>query len=90
MHWLAPYIAHDTLVAALAPFGEVHNISYERYNIEGYKGVATGVRTLVMSGDRRKLPHVMTIVGEEGDRSEILITVAGRPPLYLKCRFVGH
>ena len=90
VHWLAPYIAHDTLVAALAPFGEVHNISYERYNIEGYKGVATGVRTLVMSGDRQKLPHVMTIVGEEGDRSEILITVAGRPPLCLKCRFVGH
>ena len=90
VHWLAPYISHNTLVSALTRFGEIHSVSYEKYSIDGFQNVATGVRTLVMSGDRRNLPHIMTIVGEEGERSEILITVAGRPPLCLKCRFVGH
>ena len=31
---------------------------------------AQGVRTLVMSGDRHNLPHIMTLAGEEGENGE--------------------
>ncbi|KAI0232164.1 hypothetical protein LSAT2_017484, partial [Lamellibrachia satsuma] len=63
---------------------------YEKSVCKGFEGVATGVRTLIMSGNRQELPHIMTMWDGEGQKSELLVTVTGRRPLCLRCRQEGH
>ena len=61
---------------------------------EGFGEVATGVRTFTMKGVKRAdLPHLLTVpLSNErgGDVAELPVTVAGRKPLCLRCRRVGH
>ena len=52
------------------------------------------MRTFIMKGVKRAdLPHLLTVpLSNErgGDVAELLVTVAGRKPLCLRCRRVGH
>ncbi|KAI0232163.1 hypothetical protein LSAT2_017482 [Lamellibrachia satsuma] len=90
VHWAPPFLPNDTITNFLGRYGKVHSITYEKSLSKSFEGVATGVRTLIMSGNRQELPHIMTTWDEDGNRSELLITVTGRQPLCLRCRQVGH
>ena len=46
---------------------------------------------MTLGGDRKKLPHLTTIINPlNGQSYELLITVPGRAPLCLKCKQTGH
>ena len=40
-----------------------------------------GVRSMVMSGRKQEIPHIIPLM-YEGDKSEFLVTVVGRQPTY--------
>ena len=68
----------------------VDPVKYEMSK-EGFSNVATGVRLVTMVGDRRKVPHLVTIRNPiNGQEYELLVTVPGRPPLCLRCKLTGH
>ena len=90
VHWAPPFLPNETITNYLSQYGKVHSIGYEKSVCKGFEGVATGVRTLIMSGNRKELPHIMTMWDGEGQKSELLVTVTGRRPLCLRCRQEGH
>ena len=89
VHWATPFLPNDTITDFLGKYGKVHAISFEKSVSKGYEGVATGVRTVIMSGNKNEIPHIITLV-DGNERSELLVTVTGRQPLCLRCRLVGH
>ena len=89
VHWATPFLPNEMITGFLAKYGKVHAISFEQSVSKGYEGVATGVRTVIMSGNKNEIPHIITLV-DGNERSELLVTVTGRQPLCLRCRLVGH
>ncbi len=91
IHWAPPFAPNAAILKALQPYGEVQSINFERSKCLGFESVCTGIRTVVMTGDRRKVPHLINVTNPiTSDRYELLVTIAGRPPLCLKCRQTGH
>ena len=69
----------------------VENVQYEMSTEEGFTNVATGIRLVTMVGDKKKIPHLVTIKKPiNGQEYELLVTVPGRPPLCLRCKLTGH
>ena len=61
------------------------------YSEEGLENVATGVRSVVMVGDRHQVPHLLSVTDPDTKETwELLVTIPGRPPMCLKCRYTGH
>ena len=53
--------------------------------------MATGVRSVVMTGNPKDVPHVMTVCHPKTNQAyEFLLTIRGRKPLCLRCRHEGH
>ena len=48
-----------------------------------------GLWALVMSGWKDKIPHIIPIF-RDGEKSELLVTIASRQPLCLRCRREEH
>ena len=89
VHWAPPFLPNE-ITNFLSRYGKIHSISYEKSVSKGFEGVATGVRTVIMSGNRQELPHIMKMWDGEGQKSELLVTLTSRRPLCLQCRQVGH
>lgn len=89
VHWAPPFLANDVITHYLSQFGKVHAITFEKSVSKGFEGVATGVRTVVMSGNRDKIPHIIPL-SMSNEKSELLVTMTGRQPLCLRCRQEGH
>ena len=63
----------------------------EKLSQKGFEGMATGVRSIVMTGDSREVPHIMHVVNPTTcETFELLLTMVGRKPLCLRCRREGH
>ena len=91
IHWAPPFAPNTAIVKALDPYGEVKTICFEKCKSQGFESVCSGIRSVVMTGDRRKVPHLITVTNPvTADKYELLVTIAGRPPLCLKCRQTGH
>ena len=59
--------------------------------LKGFEGVVTGVMSVVMTGDSRDVPHTMLVVNPTTCESfELLLTMAGRKPLCLRCGWEGR
>ena len=69
--------------------GKVHAINFEKCSSKGFEGVRTGVRSVVMSGWKQDILHIILLL-HENEKSELLVTIAGRQPLCLRCRQEGH
>ncbi|XP_060555558.1 uncharacterized protein LOC132716325 [Ruditapes philippinarum] len=88
VHWLPVFIPNPTVEAIFRPFGKVLTVEYDRMKV-GSGTFKSGVRLVKMEVteiERNKLPHLLRF--ECGNKA--LITVAGRPPLCLKCLQIGH
>ena len=65
VHWAIPFIPSSAIANT---FNEICNncnvlsIVDERLSQKGFEGVATGVRSVVMTGDSRDVPHIMLVV----------------------------
>ena len=69
----------------------VLSIVDEKLSQKGFEGVATGVRSIVMTGDSREVPHIMHVVNPTTcETFELLLTMVGRKPLCLRCHREDH
>lgn len=87
VHWLPSFIPDSYIISVLQPCVKVVSVTMERSISDGY---GNGVRRFRVEGENAdSLPHMSSIV-YEGERWGCLITVAGRAPMCLKCKTVGH
>uniref|UniRef100_A0A147BIW4 Putative l1-5 drl1-5 dr n=1 Tax=Ixodes ricinus TaxID=34613 RepID=A0A147BIW4_IXORI len=89
LHWLLFGVADDDVKAALAPYGNVLEVTRERWRVDGCMNLGTTTRTAVL---RLKggvtcdnIPHQLRVAGETA-----LVVVPGRAPLCLRCEKKGH
>ena len=91
VHWGLVYVTNPEVAAALSKYAEVTAISHIMSSEEGLENVATGVRSVVMVGDRHQVPHLLSVTDPDTKETwELLVTIPGRPPMCLKCRYTGH
>ena len=91
IHWSPPYVPASAIIAALGDQCKVESMGYEMCKSKGFEKVSTGIRTVSMVGDRHRVPHLITVTNPiNSQKYELLVTVAGRAPLCLKCRLTGH
>ena len=85
IHWAPPFAQNTAIVKALDPYGEVKTICCEKCKSQGFESVCSGIRSVVMTGDRRKVPHLITVTNPvTADKYELLVTIAVRPPPLFK------
>ena len=91
VHWAPVFITNNVVKETLGDYAEVNSIKHELYTDAGLNGIATGVRQVVLTGDRHQVQHILQVV--DPDTAEVwncLVTIAGRPPMCLRCKKVGH
>ena len=91
VHWVPVFITNNVIRKTFGDYAEVKSFKHEVYTDAGLDGIATGVRKVLMVGDSHQVPHVLQVV--DPDNAEVwkcLVTIAGRPPLCLRCKKIGH
>ena len=61
IHWAPPFAPNTAMVKALDPYGEVKSIGFKKCKSQGFESVCSGIPSIVMTGDRRKVPHLITV-----------------------------
>lgn len=89
IHWLPPYVKDDFLRVYFTKYGIVKSIEREARVIDAEATKRSGVRTVTIVTDRDKVSEIPHLHSFEGGIT-ILLTIAGRPPLCLRCRNLGH
>ncbi|KAG0436340.1 hypothetical protein HPB47_018005, partial [Ixodes persulcatus] len=90
VHWLPTYVNDEEVSAVFRSFGRIKDIQREMWRALGGEyeiETSTRIVTLLLRDGltRDELPHQATVSGYP-----VLVSVAGRPPLCLRCRQVGH
>ena len=63
----------------------------ETSTTKGFEGIPTGIRRLVLAGNKDEIPHVLYIVNPKTtERFELIVTIAGRILLCFECKHTGH
>ena len=91
MRWAPVFVLNSDIYTALRPFAEVTAMKHDMYVDARLEGVATGVRTVVLYGDKHQVPHIIQVV--DPDTAAVwncLVTIPGHPPMCLRCKVVGH
>ena len=87
VHWAPVFITNNIISETLGDYVKAKTIKHEVYTDAGLNGIAMGVRQVVLTGDRHQVPHVLRVV--DPDSAEVwncLVTIAGRPPMCLRCK----
>ncbi|KAH7938697.1 hypothetical protein HPB51_028785 [Rhipicephalus microplus] len=88
LHLLAFDVTKDAIRRAFYEYGDVKEVTDDRWTVEDFEGVESTTRVIRMqlrdgvSVDQ--LPHQVRI------SCTALVVVPGRPPLCLRCRCTGH
>ena len=91
VHWAAGRVPHEAIDASLGLYGTVVTSANEQSTVAGFEGVATGIRSVVMSGNREQIPHLLQVADPvTAEVYQLLCVITGRKPLCLKCKGVGH
>ena len=89
VHWLPSYIKDSFVEDFFSHYGKVTSVTRDAAVFTPNDTKRTGVRRVMMETDelrKRTIPYVITFSGGYS----ALITMAGRPPLCLRCRQIGH
>jgi len=89
IHMCPLHLPMEMITDELGRYAEVLSAQFERSPKSHWGHAATMVRTVMLKGDMHEVPHRMT-VGTGWSRTELLVTITGRPPLCFKCNQVGH
>ena len=91
VHWAAGRVPHEAIDTSLGLYGTVITSANEQSTVAGFEGVATGIRSVVMSGNRDQIPHLLQVADPvTAEVYQLLCVITGRKPLCLKCKGVGH
>ncbi|KAH8009705.1 hypothetical protein HPB51_019016 [Rhipicephalus microplus] len=89
LHWLAFDVTKDAIRRTIYEYGDVKEVTDDRWRVEDFEGVESITRVIRMqlrdgvSVDQ--LPHKVRI-----GSSTALVVVPEKPPLCLRCRSTGH
>ena len=87
--WLPTHVRESFVRSFLAPYGKVMDVTRERVMLEPDRYCLGGTYTAEMVLlDRQKMEIPYLVKYDVG--ISMLITMAGRPPLCLKCNNIGH
>lgn len=89
IHWLPLYIPMEVVLTALGKSATVVSSEFERSKEGPWKGTATGVRSILLTGNMNDVPHLLELPFGNGSFSA-LVTITGRKPVCLRCQRVGH
>ena len=91
VHWAASRVPHEAIDTSLGLYGTVVTSANEQSTVAGFEGVATGIRSVVMSGNCEQIPHLLQVADPvTAEVYQLLCVITGRKPLCLKCKGVGH
>ena len=91
VHWAAGSVPHEAIDTSLGLYGTVVTSANEQSTVAGFEGVATGIRSVVMSGNRDQIPHLLQVADPvTAENYKLLCVITGRKPLCLKCKHTGH
>ena len=91
VHWAPPFVPTGVITNFLDGYGTVVSVAFDKCTSKGFEGVAMGVRSVVMTGNPKDVPHVMTVCHPKTNQAyEFLLTIRERKPLRLRCRHEGH
>ena len=66
-----------------AQYGTVVTSANEQSTVAGFEGVATGIRSVVMSGNRDQIPHLLQVADPvTAETYKLLCVITGRKPLF--------
>ncbi|KAM7299738.1 uncharacterized protein ISCGN_020304 [Ixodes scapularis] len=89
LHWVSFDAPVDSIRRAFEPFGEVKEVSREKWKVDGFVDVDSTtvvVRLALKEGVAlESLPHQLRVSG-----GNVLVVVPGRAPICLRCRRTGH
>ncbi|KAM7283005.1 uncharacterized protein ISCGN_000188 [Ixodes scapularis] len=89
LHWVAFDVTNDTIRRAFGEYGEVKEVTREKWRVADFEGVestARLVRLVLHEGvSLDRLPHQLRI-----GSGAVLVVVPGRAPMCLRCRTKGH
>ncbi|KAH8032768.1 hypothetical protein HPB51_001827 [Rhipicephalus microplus] len=87
LHWLAFHVTKDAIRRAFYEYGDVKEVTGDRWRVEDFEGVESTTRVICMQlrdgVSLDQLPHQVRI-----GSSTALVVVPGRPPLCLRCRSI--
>ena len=91
VHWAPGSVPHEAIDTSLGLYGTVVTSANEQSTVAGFEGVATGIRSVVMSGNRDQIPHLLQVADPvTAENYKLLCVITGRKPLCLKCKHTGH
>ena len=91
VHWAPPLIPNIVLSDLLSNYGTVVSMAFEKCVGKGFEGVATGVRSVVISGNKNDLPHTLNVTcPKTGHKFKFLFSIRSRKPLCLRCHQMAH
>ena len=61
VHWAPSYIPDVAITRVLSQYCKVQSIGAETSTAKGFEGIPTGIRRLVLSGDKDEIPHTFHI-----------------------------
>ena len=83
VHWAPPFAPSSAIVKPMGSAVTVENVKYEMSREEGFTNVATGIRLVTMVGDRKKIPHLVTVTNPiNGHEYELLVTAGEAAALF--------
>nr|XP_050046417.1 uncharacterized protein LOC126543335 [Dermacentor andersoni] len=89
VHWCAFNVSNETLRRAFAEYGEVKEVSSDRWKTGGFENADSTtrvVRLVLREGvNLERIPHQLRI-----GNGTVLVVVPGRAPICLRCRNTGH
>ena len=62
VHWAPAFIPNAAIVKALEESCKVQSIVMETSTSKGFEDIPTGIRRLVLAGNKDEIPHVFNIV----------------------------
>ena len=91
VHWAAGLVPNEAIDMSLGEYGIVVTSANEQSTVAGFESVATGIRSVVMSGNRDQIPHLLQVADPvTAETYKLLCVITGRKPLCLKCKHVVH
>lgn len=89
LHWLLYGVSEEDICAALAPYGNVTEVTRERWRVRGITDRASTTRLVALKLKAGvtvdDIPHQLRVGSELA-----LVVVPNRPPLCLRCNSTGH
>ena len=84
VHWAAGCVPNEATDMCLVQYGTVVTSANEQSTVAGFEGVATGIRSVFMSGNRGQIPHILQVADPvTAEVYKLLCVITGRKPQYI-------